>query len=43
MLDQLREEVCAVAKRAQADGLCKHKSGNFSALDADAGLVAITP
>lgn len=43
MLDQLREEVCAVAKRAQADGLCKHKSGNFSALDADSGLVAITP
>lgn len=43
MLDELRAQVCATAKKAQADGLCKHKSGNFSALDPATGLVAITP
>ncbi len=29
MLDDLKNEVCEIAKKAQRDGLCKHKSGNF--------------
>lgn len=43
MLEQLKKEVLEIAKRAQRDGLCKHKSGNFSARDKDTGFVAITP
>lgn len=43
MLETLKKEVCEIAKRAQQDGLCKHKSGNFSARDLDSGLVVITP
>lgn len=43
MLEDLREEVCVTAKKAQADGLCKHRSGNFSALDCESGLIVITP
>ena len=33
MLESLKKDVCEIAKRAQKDGLCKHKSGNFSARD----------
>lgn len=43
MLESLKKEVCEIAKRAQRDGLCKHKSGNFSARDAASGYVVITP
>lgn len=43
MLETLKKEVCEIAKRAQHDGLCKHKSGNFSARDEATGLVVITP
>lgn len=43
MLETLKKDVCEIAKRAQKEGLCKHKSGNFSARDADSGLVVITP
>lgn len=43
MLETLKKEVCEVAKRAQRDGLCKHKSGNFSARDLETGYVVITP
>ena len=43
MLETLKKEVCEIAKRAQKDGLCKHKSGNFSARDLDTGYVVITP
>ena len=43
MLETLKSEVAAVAKRAQRDGLCKHKSGNFSARDAQTGYVVISP
>lgn len=43
MLETLKKEVCEIAKRAQRDGLCKHKSGNFSARDAETGYVVITP
>jgi len=43
MLEQLKKEVCEIAKKAQKDGLCKHKSGNFSALDTTTQYVVITP
>ena len=43
MLEELKEQVMEVAKTAQRDGLCRHKSGNFSARDLESGLVVITP
>lgn len=43
MLETLKKDVCQIAKRAQKDGLCKHKSGNFSARDLGSGYVVITP
>lgn len=43
MLEQLKKEVMEIAKRAQRDGLCKHKSGNFSARDLESGLIVMTP
>lgn len=43
MLETLKKDVCLIAKRAQKDGLCKHKSGNFSARDLESGYVVITP
>ena len=43
MLFDTKLRVLNVAKRAQAEGLCKHKSGNFSERDAETGLVVITP
>lgn len=43
MLETLKKDVCEIAKRAQKEGLCKHKSGNFSARDKETGLVVVTP
>lgn len=43
MLESLKADVCVIAKRAQREGLCKHKSGNFSAKDPATGLIAVTP
>lgn len=43
MLETLKKDVCEIAKRAQKDGLCKHKAGNFSARDKESGFVVITP
>jgi L-fuculose-phosphate aldolase len=43
MLENLKEQVLTIAKRAQRDGLCKHKSGNFSIRDTETGYVVITP
>lgn len=43
MLEVLKRDVCEIAKRAQRDGLCKHKSGNFSARDKETGYVVVTP
>ncbi len=43
MLEDLKLRVMNVAKQAQREGLCKHKSGNFSARDDETGLVVITP
>lgn len=43
MLEALKQEVTAIAKRAEQEGLCKHKAGNFSIRDAASGLIAVTP
>lgn len=43
MLEDLKLRVMNVAKQAQREGMCKHKSGNFSARDEETGLVVITP
>ncbi len=43
MLEQLKKEVMEIARRAQREGLCKHKSGNCSARDKETGLIVITP
>lgn len=43
MLESLKKDVCEIAKRAQRDGLCKHKSGNFSARDPETGYIVVTP
>lgn len=43
IIQQVKNEVCRVAKKAQDEGMCKHKSGNFSQIIRDKGLVVITP
>lgn len=43
MLENLKEIVVEVAKKAQDIGLCKHKAGNFSIRDKETGYIAITP
>ena len=43
MLEELKQQVVAVAKEADRIGMCKHKSGNFSMYDAVSGYVVITP
>ena len=43
MLEDKKEELAAVAREAEEEGLCKHKSGNFSIKDRDTGCVLITP
>ena len=43
MLESLKKDVVAMAKRAQKEGLCKHLSGNLSARDPETGYVCITP
>ena len=43
MLEDLKMKVMNIAKKAQKDGMCKHKSGNFSARDKETGYVVITP
>lgn len=43
MLEDLKRQVLHYALAAEASGLCKHKSGNFSARDPETGCVCITP
>ena len=43
MLEPFKKDLCTIAKRAQRDGLCKHKSGNFSIRDAESGLLVVSP
>ena len=41
MLESLKKDVVAMAKRAQKEGLCKHLSGNLSARDPETGIYII--
>ena len=43
MLESLRSEVVRCAQEAEGQGLCRWRSGNFSARDAETGLVCMTP
>lgn len=43
MLEILKRKVVLIAKQAEKDGMCKHKSGNFSLRDPQTGYVLITP
>ncbi|MDR2089473.1 MAG: class II aldolase/adducin family protein [Clostridiales Family XIII bacterium] len=43
MLEELKQKVLEAALEAERSGLCKHKSGNFSALDRVGGRMAISP
>ncbi len=43
MFESTKKEIVEIAKRAQVEGLCKHKSGNFSVRDKETGLIVITP
>lgn len=43
MLEELKDRIIQVARQAQRDGLCQHKSGNFSMRDAETGYLVITP
>ena len=43
MLEALRNEVVRCAQEAEAQGLCRWRSGNFSARDRKTGLVCMTP
>ncbi|MHC6180155.1 class II aldolase/adducin family protein [Clostridium sp. JNZ X4-2] len=43
MLEDKKEELALVARKADEEGLCKHKSGNFSIRDKDTGFILITP
>ena len=43
MLENIKTRVIEIARRAQRDGLCKHKSGNFSMRDPETNYVVITP
>lgn len=43
MLEEIKRHVMDVAKRAQDEGMCKHKSGNFSQRDPETGYIVVTP
>jgi L-fuculose-phosphate aldolase len=43
LLGNLKREVLEAAVAAEISGLCVHGTGNFSAIDRESGLVAITP
>lgn len=43
ILEDLRTQVVRAAQAAQRTGLCKHRSGNMSALDPGTGYICVTP
>lgn len=43
MLEALRAAVVRCAQTAEAEGLCRWRSGNFSAKDEATGLICLTP
>lgn len=43
MLEILKEEVIDIASKAENEGLCRHRSGNFSIRDKKTNYICITP
>ncbi|MDR0850915.1 MAG: class II aldolase/adducin family protein [Clostridiales Family XIII bacterium] len=43
MLEEQKKEVLRIAQIAETSGLCQHGSGNFSLIDREKNLFAITP
>lgn len=43
MLENLKEDVVRIAKKAQNAGLCKHRAGNVSIKDPETGYIVVTP
>lgn len=43
MLENIKKKLVSIAKKADDEGLCKHKSGNFSIKDKETGYILITP
>lgn len=43
MLEKMKEEVIRIALKAQREGMCKNKAGNFSSRDKETGYIVITP
>ena len=43
MLENLKKKLVYIAKKAEKEGLCKHKSGNFSIRDIETGYILVTP
>lgn len=43
MLERLKRQVVRYAQQAEREGLCKHRSGNFSIHDKETGYIVITP
>ncbi|GAA0736482.1 class II aldolase/adducin family protein [Clostridium oceanicum] len=43
MLEDLKKRLVDIAKKADKEGLCKHKSGNFSIRDSKTGNIVVTP
>lgn len=43
MLEKLKRQVVRYAQQAEREGLCKHRSGNFSIHDKESGYIVITP
>lgn len=43
MLEEMKLEVIRIGRQAQREGLCKHKTGNFSMRDKTSGYIVVTP
>ncbi len=43
LLESLRADVVRCAQEAESNGLCRWRSGNFSAKDEASGLICVTP
>lgn len=43
LIDNLKREVAVIAREAESNGLCRHRSGNFSMVDRASGLICVTP
>ncbi|MFV0636278.1 class II aldolase/adducin family protein [Mitsuokella sp. WILCCON 0060] len=43
MLERLKRQVVRYAQQAEREGLCRHRSGNFSIHDKETGYIVITP